>query len=461
MISRYSSRINRGNVLILGVGKKMKEKGIAIMVVVITALVMLCGNTLAAAADTPVTDAMLKWLKIDGDIFEDGEDLVVERGDTLEIKVKLKADYDVEDIEVEAHILGYEYNDHVRISDSSHIFDLEANETVYKTLKLTIPSNLEKDEDDGEYDLRVRIGGRRGEAVERQFRLSVDGPRHGLTIKDLVFSPEGEVKAGRALLSTVRIENVGENEEESLKVRVSIPALGVSASDYLDELDEDESTTSEELYLRIPSCTEPGLYTVKAEVIYDDGYEKATKESTIRVVEDESCYAAPETGSDSDKPEKTIISVGTTNLDVALGEGGVVYPITISNSGSQSKVYTLNVDGLTGWAESKITPSNTVVLAAGETKSIYVYITAVEGAAAGEHMFSVEVSSDGSVLKNIPLKSNVVSGEAGTGVEGWEKVKRGLEVGLIVLVVLLVLLGLIVGFNKLKGGREEDDQTYY
>ena len=46
----------------------------------------------------------------------------------------------------------------------------------------------------------------------------------------------------------------------------------------------------------------------------------------------------------------------------------------------------------------------------------------------------------------------------------WSKIKKGLEVGLIILVVLLVILGLIVGFNKMKGevdDDEESDQSYY
>ena len=41
---------------------------------------------------------------------------------------------------------------------------------------------------------------------------------------------------------------------------------------------------------------------------------------------------------------------------------------------------------------------------------------------------------------------------------------RGVEIGLIALIVLLVILGLIIGFNKLKHDDEEDEnngKTYY
>ena len=43
-------------------------------------------------------------------------------------------------------------------------------------------------------------------------------------------------------------------------------------------------------------------------------------------------------------------------------------------------------------------------------------------------------------------------------------VRTALEIGLVVLIVLLIVLGLIVGFNKLKGSEEPEEvsgQTYY
>ena len=53
---------------------------------------------------------------------------------------------------------------------------------------------------------------------------------------------------------------------------------------------------------------------------------------------------------------------------------------------------------------------------------------------------------------------------ARVGIHAFACMKRGLEIGLIILVVLLVILGLIIGFNKLKGSDEEEsgeEKTYY
>ena len=72
------------------------------------------------------------------------------------------------------------------------------------------------------------------------------------------------------------------------------------------------------------------------------------------------------------------------------------------------------------------------------------------------------------------LRANVKPGEAVSDVTtvsavddgNWDSVKRGLEIGLIVLVVLLVILGLIIAVNKIRGNDDDSEdegseQTYY
>jgi len=72
-----------------------------IMALVIVASIGL--NFVAGAAD-PV---IVKYVKINGDTYEDGDTLVVKRGDTLDIRVKLSANETTEDLQVEAGIYGY------------------------------------------------------------------------------------------------------------------------------------------------------------------------------------------------------------------------------------------------------------------------------------------------------------------------------------------------------------------
>jgi len=378
----------------------------------------------------------------------------VEKGDEFEVKVHLISDVDVDNVQVEAEIRGYDHND--RMEDVSDVFDMKANVTYTKKLKLELRERMDQDT----YKLRIQVEDRDSQTYEETYELEVDAPRHLLYIKDVVFSPESEVKAGRALLTTIRIANRGEKDEEGIRIKVSIPSLGLSASDYVDELekegDDDDEATSEELYMRIPNCAEAGEYDVKVETIYDDGDEKATKDYKIMVVESDVCEGVSEP-----KPTvaETVITIGPESQDITAG-AEAIYLFSITNKNTETKTYVLSTETTTDF-ETEISPSNVLVVNPGETQTAYVHVSAKETANAGENIFSVTVKSNDEVLKQIPLKASVTAAaKAGLSL------KRTLEVGLIVLVVLLVILGLIIGFSKLRSDDEgessdSDTQTYY
>ena len=387
-------------------------------------------------------------MKINGEYYQTGETIQVEKGDSLDISVKLNnngltATDDLKNVVVSADILGYEY-DSDELSDQTDTFDLEHGDTVYKSLKLKVPEKAEK----SYYDIRIRAGGRTGALINWNLKLHITGERHKLAIKDVVLSPENEVTAGRYLVATVRVKNYGEKDEEGIKVKVSIPELGASESDYVDELEADESVTSEELLLRIPVDAKSGAYTVKTTVEYDEGTEAETREDKINIVSSE--YTA------TSSAEKTVVNVGIESQTLKAGEI-TVYPIMITNAAGTSKTYTVSVSGVEGWGSAVVQPSNVVTIAAGETSTVSVSLSVNSGASSGEKAFVVEVKSPTKTAQ-IPLKA-VVSGAVKST---WSRVKTGLEIGLIVLVVLLVIIGLIIGFNRLKGDEEEgEEKTYY
>jgi len=422
----------------------MKGKFLALLTIFLLGIV-----GAASAALVP------EYVKINSEVYnaedlsyDSSETIQVEKGDSLTIKIKLANDGDSEDdvdedlknIVFKADILGYEY-DSDGLSDQTDPFDLEEGDTVYKTLKLTVPEKAEKDY----YDVQIRVTGRNiGDAgVYGALKLHITGSRHKLAIKDVVLNKE---VTGRYLTASVRVKNYGEKDEEGIKVTVSIPELGVEESDYIDELESDESTTSEELLLKIPATAKEGQYTVKTTVGYDEGTEAETREDTI--------VYSPESVISSE--EKTVVNVGIESQSLKAGQS-TVYPIMITNSASSAKTYTIVVSGTQGWGSAVIQPSNVVTVSGGETSTVSVSLSVNSDAAAGEKAFVVEVKSPTKTAQ-IPLKA-VVSGETSST---WNRVKTALEIALIVLVVLLVIIGLIIGFNRLKGNDEEgEEKTYY
>ncbi|MCP3682804.1 MAG: hypothetical protein GY861_08955 [bacterium] len=401
----------------------------------------------AVVSAVPVTLEEVSIDNVDLD-YGDVNKLDLERGDKFDIKVKLSASDDADDVEVVAFISGYEYNDRESLSDTTHVFDVENGTNYIKKLQLGIPSNV----DDDTYKLRIMVSDRDGTELIQNYNLKISAPRHELAIKDVIFSPENNVQAGRALLATVRVKNLGDKDEEGIKIKVSVPELGISASDYIDELEADESTTSEELYMRIPTCARSGSYNVDITVEYDEGYEQISEEDSIQVLEGEMCEVIPPAA-------KTTIAYSADVQSLVAGEAGAAYPVTISNLGTSTKTYTIGVEGA-DWATVRVTPSNVLVLKAGETKTAYIYVAAKETAVAGDQVFTAAVKdASGNTLKELTLRASV---EEASGMD-WGTTRKVLEIALVALVVLLVIVGLIVAFMRLKGpGAEgEESQTYY
>jgi lipoprotein-anchoring transpeptidase ErfK/SrfK len=372
------------------------------------------------------------------------------RGDKIEVEVVFTPSADINDMEIQAFFSGDEHNDVAPAFDVTPTFDADNGVTYRKKLSIDIHDFFEEDD----YKLRLIFSDRNGAELIQSYNIKIDVPRHGMMIRDVIFNPSGHVKAGSALLSIVRLRNIGEKEENDVKVTVSIPQLGVSASDYVDEIENnDDEEETEELYLRIPRCAKPGVYDIEVEVGFDDGFRKERANSRIEVTADETCEDGAVTGS---VKGKTTITIGSQLENVAQG-GTAIFPLTLTNAGRTSRSYTLSVQA-GDWADVKVSPTSTIVLDGGKTQTLYAFVTASKDAPIGAQVLTATVSSSGQTLEDITLTANIAKG-------GKSVLRTLLEWFLIVLVVLLVILGLIIGFSRLKGDDDENTtaqpQAYY
>ncbi len=424
----------------------MIKKLLSILSIFIISVLM---SSIAFAATT------VDFVKVNGDeVSKSGTNFIldVDRGDELDVKVRLHDDsVSRKDVQIEAVLRGVDSDD--TIDDITDTFDMKSNVTYTKTLTLPLIQKIDQDT----YRLRIRISDRNSATVEETYTLAIGTQRHEVEIRDVVLSPDKEIKAGRALLATVRVRNRGEKQEDGVKVVVSIPELGVSAADFIDELEaegeNDDQATTEEMFLRIPDDAETGDYDVLVEAYFDDGDKKSTSKTSIFVDSgDEDVVSQPKS------EDKTIITVASDSQNSARG-AEASYPIALTNAGKSSKAYTISADGASSLG-LRVSP-NVLLLGLGESKSFTVYASSKQDAPAGNQMFTVTISSNDKVLKQIPLSLNVQGSDSTAGVS---KVKRGLEIGLVVLVVLIVIIGLIIGFSKLRGDNEEggkEGKEYY
>ncbi len=423
-----------------------------------------CDDCMGGDADSPFLDIMDCEVKIDGRYVEPDRTIykVFERGEEIDITLEIVAFEDSEDVQIEAMILGYEHGDKERelITDLTGTFDIKANRSYFKELTLTIPEDIET----GDLKVRIIVSDRTHTTWVRDYNLDVYAQKHRVVIKDIMLEPNEEIKGGRTLIAQLRVKNLGMYDEEDLKVVLEIPDLDIKITDYIDEIEIDDSESSDDIFFRIPDCPKEGNYTIRATVYYDDDYEETTEETSIIIIRPDSCGASSgdddndddfDDISDSKFDEKTMVKVTGSKNSITSSEGAV-YPIMISNFGLASKTYVITVKGVQSWGTYRLDPSSVIVIDAGETEVPYLFISASNNAQPGDKVFTVEVSS-GKESKEITLIANVAptsndnSGNSVTGgVAGITNFTGGLEIAVLALVILLVFIGIVMGASKLR-----------
>lgn len=379
-------------------------------------------------------------VKIDGDLATPGTALVVERGDTIDITVKVVSTQPEKNVKVEAYLVGYEYDSYEPVSDSSEVFDMDTNDAKSNNLQIKIPLKAEKDH----YDLKIRAGTRTGADSFALYSLNLKGKKHELIIKDILMNDE--VFAGRGLFTNIKIQNTGQKDEEDITIKVKIPELNIEEFTTIQELEADDSTTSEDVVLFIDECTKPGDYDVIAEIEYNE-YDKITKESKITVKSSEGICQKTAAGT-----SKTIISV-PGRQEVAAGQSAI-FPIMLTNTGASPQTYVISVSrAVEAFGSAKIDPSNVLILQPNKAETVFVYVKTNDNAAKGQKDFTVTIAS-GSEKQDVPLSVNITEGQT-TSFD----TKNILVILLVVLMVILVIAGLILGFNKMKPKQENEDEA--
>lgn len=417
---------------------------ITLMLVFLVSLMALSMNAFAAQIPVTVDRVEVEGIGLDTTGTTPIRE-VLDRGDELNVRVRLVGNVSVEDATLTVFISGYKYE---TISDSVRVHKIDADRAYTEDLTIKLPSDIE----DGNYKLRVMLSDKDYETLVQDYDIDIARAEDLLTIDDVVFYDDLVAQPGEALYSIVRVENMGDNDQESVKVTMSAPELGIMTSDYMDTIDAGDSETSTELYVRVPMDTKPGTYDVNVNVEYDKGHESVSKSYTLTVLE------AKNTATTTDEP-KTLVSAAIEPQTIKVGSTGV-YPITISNLGNSAKTYTITIQSAADWASFKVSPSNLLLLESKEAKTAYLYVTP-NANADDTNLFVVEIN-DGKESKQVALQADISAQNSSSGF------RRALEIGLIVLVVLLVIVGLIVAFTKLASTDEDEDededettQTYY
>ena len=368
--------------------------------------------------------------------------IISEGKKNLDVDVRLTSLENIKDAHLEA-VLEFENGDVV--ADATTTFDLNKDQKAVKKLELPLIGKFEQQS----FSLKVRVIDSEGDSEEKIYGLRLSQNKFPFVISSILLSPEDSADAGKSVAVRLFFKNSGLVPLDGVTAKISIPELSVSSTRFIGQIKNIQlPDASQEFLLKIPESAQTGTYTVRSEISsqFDSQtevkelpiYILGTTEQTKQVVND-----------------RLVIKAPVTKQDIRNDGSEVIYPLTFTNEGPGANTYTLLLDGA-NWAELRLAESNVFVLNPKESKTIGVYASS-NGYAAGEQIFLVTIKSGDKVLKQVPLKGNVV-GTAAKGILS-SKLKGLLEIVLIAFVVFLAAIGLFFGVRKYIQGEESGETS--
>ena len=183
-----------------------------------------------------------------------------------------------------------------------------------------------------------------------------------------------------------------------------------------------------------------GTYTVRSEIASQFGGESEVKEIPVFIL-------GKNEQANQIVNDKLVINVPILKQDVN-DASEVVYPLILTNQGPDANAYTLLLDGA-NWAGLRLSESNAFVIKPRESRTVNIFASS-KGNAEGEQIFLVTIKSNDRVLKQIPLKGNVVPAKSLLAA----KLKNALEIILIGFVVFLAAMGMFYGVKRYMQGNQ-------
>jgi uncharacterized membrane protein len=423
-------------------------------------------NDLGVAVQDDLPDFSIEKVEVDGTVASSNGAIFVERGSTVFVDVWVRGNdiftncqdnrgTSCYDVKVKAFIGGYEFGD---VQDTSSVFEVEPGVRYHKTLRLQIPEDLDASDD---YTLRIEAfdddqSTDDHASTRTKFTLRIQEPRHSVKVFDTLFNPSTSVQAGQPLFVSVRVENLGDNIEDSVRVSVSVPALGLLTQEYVDELetrqddhrddDVNDAATSNDLVLLIPEDAKAGDYEVFVRLDFNRFHDFEEQKYVLHVTE----LPKVKTG----VPGNALVNVDSLSQTTSTGQGAV-YKFALANLAEEAQVFTVEVAGTNDWANVRVDPMSLTVQP-DNTAEVSVFVAPKEGVT-GAKNFNVRVNSGTNLVADKALSLTVAEGTS------TDNVKKVLTVIFVVLLLILVLLVVVLLIRKLTEDKEEgvESKTYY
>ena len=271
----------------------------------------------------------------DDDGVDEGDEVDVEVEDEIQVIIELENigdeyKFDDGDINVEIEIDDLDIKE-----DMDYEEDLDHGDETGSDIKFEF--DIPSDEDDGSVDVVITVEAEDENGAEHnlvfEFTLNVERPSHLIKIQDLVFL-SSSISAGKTATLEIDVENVGENDEDEVYIKIENDVLDYAKLIGPFDIDEGDDLTRS-VTMNIPSDAEAGEYLVKV-TTYHRTDDESDIESILMTVSEGTGTKTPSTPSTPTTKINTTPIVPTLPSDAAYGE-----PIKSSFFGSDTSVLVL------------------------------------------------------------------------------------------------------------------------
>ena len=342
-------------------------------------------------------------------------------GDIVVVEVEVDNEYsssdedgDVEDIVIE--VILYDLTDGDELdSIESDAFDLDAgeDENDLDDFELEIPADVDSDHEIRVYVLVYEDGNKDTNCEFESQEIDVERRKHDVDVDKFTLTPS-TANPGDTISAKIEVEKIGDRDEDDVYVKLTNTALGVSQTSNefdLDRYGKSDSDHKLTFTFTVPDDVNAGTYSIEVSVYDESGdvYESGNEFKDLVI-------SSSGTGT-TDIPTDTVItSLAILSFDSNINEGGSVsIPVTITNDGSSTAQYSIEVTNIDDWADP--VSSKTVNVGAGQSITEYMYLKTKTGVS-GKHSATVNVKSGNEVVATQTVLVDIV-GEAEQEGEGF------------------------------------------
>lgn len=253
-----------------------------------------------------------------------------------------------------------------------------------------------------------------------------------------------------------RIYNVGDEDEDKVKIRLYNKELNIDLNEELSNLDKGDSADIT-FDFTIPKNVAEKTYLLDLINFYDydedsDEYDSNSKEDldeNFLIPLKVTCIGVEE------EEEKLGASItAELETDAIAGEQLIVKG-TLKNTGTEETSYSLSLTGYNSWATlDKIEPTP-ITLKPGESKDFKVYLNVNEDAT-GEQTFKISAGFKGETTEreiSVELAEGEVTGAGITGSVIAENLRKNWFIWVIVVINIILIIAIILVARKIAGSR--------